>query len=267
MANEIEILRPYENSIQEFPSIHNDFHNILMTMPMFANAYYYVPDSASTNWHYQSYSPVYGWRSLPGGSNFPFFLWFTAPYFNYYEYRQIFNYNQTSRTVDMAIQSSYQAFWTNNSNQALHGTSNLVIDNMRNIRMYKFKSQNVNGYWLDYTKSIDVNKIFIVKCINEITGDIEETPVIATNYGRNSGSNYCRLHPYASTFVDVASWKLTGTDSGFSNAYVMRQIRYENYLFPNVYIVSGGLFTSDKHIVTIDNNTYVHMCNDIYIRL
>lgn len=267
MANEIEVLYPYENSEKNFPGIHNDFHNILVTMPMFANVYYYMPNSSFSNWHFHAYSSVYGWRSLTGGNDFPFYLWFTAPYFEDYSYRQLFVYNNPSQSINMALQNVRNDFWGGYGTQDNIGYGSVNIYNLRKIIMYKFSSQNVNGYWLDYTRGTGANKIFIVKCINELTGDEEETPILATNYGRNNGSNWCRIHPYSSIYVDIKDWKISNIDIGFSNTYVMRQVRYENYFFPNVYIISGGLFYSDRDIITIDNNTYVHMCNDIYIRL
>ena len=143
------------------------------------------------------------------------------------------------------------------------------LNNMRTIYMYNVNYENTAGFWYDDSRR-NINyhpKLFITKVIDEVNDTEDITFLYAVNYGRNDSNNVCKIYPYGNVSLSLLNHKIANAESGMSNTFVMRQLRYMTYLFPDVYIISGGLFESDRDVVTIDNNTYIHMCNDIYVKL
>lgn len=273
MANEITVIYPYENSTQE--TVASDFVKALSDMPMFAQAYY--DDDPSI--YVANYGlAAFGWRPLESGyqHSVPYYINLVHPYAYYmrFKFRIQTSLPSTDRQIDFG--NSNGIFYNSYDYTVAWG---FRIETMRTIMMYKAKTENVNGFWQNYTGNADgyILKFFVAKCINEdpvtdpVTGvtepSVEYIPVWSLNYGYNHSSNICITYPYAAYELYITNYKIANAPIGYSNAYVMRQLRHEKYLFPNIYIISGGLFHTDKDIITIDNNTYVHMCNDIYIRL
>lgn len=143
------------------------------------------------------------------------------------------------------------------------------IYNLRSVYMYKAISENTSGFWFD-----DPNrnltwhpKLFAVRVYDELNDTMDMTILFSRNVARNNNDNICVVYPFSNSKVDIKNLKIANAESGMSNTFVMRQLRWQAYLFPDVYIISGGLFESDRDVVTIDNNTYIHMCNDIYVKL
>ena len=263
--SEINIVQPYLNANDS--NAWEQFNSYMQTLPMFRNAMV----SLETDYAYKYY--YYGWRLIPGKTGTAdgdHYLRMWMPYFiDYVGYFCTFTDNSSFAWVlhGNDNRNYYNGYYSQAANA-------INYNGLRPLLMYLVKGTNTNGVWfINPEKRISgagtqyVSKIFITRCINELTGTEEYIPVagISLLYGHND--NHCFIYPYENYRVDIRDYKIAGANVGFSNTYVLRQLRYENYFFPNIYIISGGLFISDKDVITIDNNEYVHMCNDIYIKL
>lgn len=253
MANVISLIYPCADIANlSRTTVTSAFKVALSDLPMFESAYI-----SETN------DPLYyGWRAYESGTPYAYHIMLYLPYGNNYHYRigtRLCPQNTEWAPTIGPYQTMYSGY---------RDTDN-YRDAIRNIALYKVKSENTNGFWQVYPPSPDAYtiKTFVIKCIDEANNTEDEVPVFAVNYNYNNSNNRCWVYPHDSYEAEISSYKIANADIGFSNTFVMRQVRYQNYLFPNLYIISGGLFSTNKDIITIDNNTYVHMCNDIYVRL
>lgn len=141
-------------------------------------------------------------------------------------------------------------------------------NNLKPTILYLAKSSTSNGLWTMYpsTPEYGTCKIFVTTCINEDDGTIGYRPIVATNgTSRSSKPSVCYTYAFNGYYVDMTSWSLG--KPGYSGSLVLKQVRILNYLFPDLYIISGGLSKINQDIVHIDNNTYIHLCNDIFIKI
>ena len=143
------------------------------------------------------------------------------------------------------------------------------IYNLRHVYMYKAISENTCGFWFDDSnRNLTWHpKLFAVRVYDELNDTMDMTILFSRNVARNNNDNICVVYPFSNSKIDIKNLKIANAEPGMSNTFVMRQLRWQAYLFPDVYIISGGLFESDRDVITIDNNTYIHMCNDIYLKL
>ena len=142
-------------------------------------------------------------------------------------------------------------------------------DRMRPCLFYLAKSSTTNGFWITFPTNpgYGTAKVFITTCIDENNGSIGYRPVLSSNgkFITSSVKNVCYTYPYNGYRVDMDDWTLMR--SGYSGSYVLKQVHILNYLFPDLYVISGGLSKLNQDIIHIDNNTYIHLHNDIFIKI
>lgn len=140
--------------------------------------------------------------------------------------------------------------------------------NLKSMRMLIARSSSTNGFWFFYSPNTKYYsfKTFLTKVLDENTSTYS-TAFVAARYNSNRASldNFCWIYTDDNLKTDVKSYSIA--QPGYSGSYILRQLRINNYLYPDIYIISGGLSYIEEEIIHIDNNTYVHLCNDIFIRI
>lgn len=143
----------------------------------------------------------------------------------------------------------------------------LYYYNLQPMQLISVKSNTTNGFWWYYYGNLKyfTSKIFLTKCIDESNGDVGYSPIVTGALTSNTNVRKCYVYTTDTDSVDVTSYSVT--NSGFSPAYVLRQLRVGSLLYPDVYIISGGYAPIDQDIVVIDNNAYAHLIGDMYIKI
>lgn len=139
--------------------------------------------------------------------------------------------------------------------------------NFANIFLYTVGSTSTNGFWTNCYDGIDTYtlKTFITRNINEDNGTVSYSLIICKDFGLNNSNNYCWVYTPNGKKTDIKSFSIGYP--GYSCTYILRQLRICYYLLPDLYVISGGLATSTDDVIIIDNNIYVHLCNEIYIKI
>lgn len=174
--------------------------------------------------------------------------------------------NSPMYILDGLHYSNYR-IWSSPFYVGSSGSSMVYWENLKPCFVYLAKSSTTNGFWLvhpSYT-SYGVSKAFITTCIDENDGSIGYKPVVATTGNVGVSTNVCYIYPSNGYRVDMGTWSVMR--SGYSGSYVIKQVRILNYLFPDLYVISGGLSKINQDIIHIDNNTYIHLYNDIFIKI
>jgi hypothetical protein len=139
--------------------------------------------------------------------------------------------------------------------------------NFTNIFLYTVGSTSTNGFWTNCFNGIDIYtlKTFITRVIDEDINTASYALIICKNITINNSNNYCWLYTHDGKKTDIKA--STVGFSGYSCSYILRQYRIAHYLLPDLYVISGGLAKSNDDVIIIDNNVYVHLCNEIYIKI
>jgi hypothetical protein len=144
--------------------------------------------------------------------------------------------------------------------------SNPLFKNLKQLQMYTLKTSTTNGFWWFYfaNPKYYTVKTFLTKSIDENSGAESYVPIVSKNYTTGDTNNFCRVYVTDDIATDIKN--RTVMRSGMSNAYVLKQLRISNFLYPDVYIISGGLCPTEQEIIYLDNNEYIHLTNDIFIK-
>lgn len=206
-------------------------------------------DTTLTN----TYQLVYGFNKY--GINARIVPFLTYPVYNY-----LYVSKEISGTDNRIWESSY-AIKTGSSDITYWNRATPTI-------LYLAKSSTTNGFWTVYPPSPNwaTCKMFITQCIDEDAGTVEYRPVIAKNgYISQTMNDVCYTYLYNNYYIDLTNYSMG--NSGYSGAYVLKQLRILNYIYPDVYIISGGLSKINQDIVHIDNHTYIHLTKDLFIKI
>ena len=135
------------------------------------------------------------------------------------------------------------------------------------VQIITLNSPTTNGFWLYYHEAPynSSAKIILTKCIDENDDTETYAPIVAMYAGRLSTNTFCKVYTIDTSFVDIKAFK--NDNSGYSPGYLLRQLRIGSLLYPDVYIISGGYEPIDQDIITIDNNAYAHLANDVFIKI
>ena len=177
-------------------------------------------------------------------------------------YSQIYN-----STAVVGYKDIYNTYNINFPVQTRSGYNTYTIQYWENIvpvQLYLLKSDTTNGFWL-YYDTYKPTKLFITKAIDENNGNEFYSVAYVIFDDSNSNNRICRVYMEGALKTDIQSYNIGRP--GYSSKYLIRQLRLSHYLFPDVYIISGGPEIVTQDIITIDNNSYTHLINDVFIRI
>ena len=180
--------------------------------------------------------------------------------------RSAFFYSDRYNTAGLITLSDASIWATPVSVKDYNYTYYTQFANLKYLQMYLAKSSNTNGFWHYYFMNpyYYSTKVFLTKMIDENTGIEAYNPVIARHYTNGNTDNFCKVYPLGLE-VDVKSYSTC--KPGHSGTYVIRQLRVSNFLYPDVYIISGGMNRTEQNMVNIDNHRYIHLTNDLFIKI
>ncbi len=157
-----------------------------------------------------------------------------------------------------------------------YDTSSPGVNNLKNVSLTLVKTDYLNGFWL-YETHTEIEKLtnynlrpyifksFLVRSINEETGEIGYTPLFARDYFYPWADAWAGLYTTGYNYKQISDIRIA--ECGYSNTYVIRQLAIDQFTYPDVYIISGGLFPITDNYINIGNITYLHVCNDIFVRI
>lgn len=255
---DLQVIYPFQ-SVGSSYECYEVINDLLCSMPLFEKYANYTEQEVEPN------TSMFTFKSSPNivsGNNVDLYIPYTT-----YSSTDIF-----IRVSDYLYTDNIARFNKADSSIRYSPSDSYDINynNLRNFYMYMTQSTSTNGFWMNVSNGIDtyVFKTFVTRCIDEDARTFYDSPLFAKHYTYGDVNNICWIYiPDTTGYVKSDIKNLEVAKPGYSNAYIIRQLRIDKFLYPDIFVISGGLNRSNKDIITIEHITYAHLCNDLYIKI
>ena len=254
---------------QRVTNLFNRFMTFIRELPFFDEALVNNPTYSSGDHFYRWDFP------LSNGAIISFYFnegSFQSPLYFYISFRY-----QASNNFDQTMYSTYNSFFTESSLG-----SAWRYDVLNGFKLTTVENDNANGFWMNY--STYSSSFYILKAINVNDPNIIEyhPAFFIYDYRGQYGPDYNTFIPSpGSTFsvggkaillndyVIVDKANPSRYDDGYSNSYNMRQFVNNEWIYPALYLLEGGITPvyNTRNKIKYANDDYLFLSNRFLLKL